>query len=206
MSELRTPVFVGRYTNNSFSSSGPVGSCIRMSTFFRNDAFTDNTCTRSNQPFFLMQRLTSHLIGASVVLMGWSVVEPGMYLIAACLLALNPIFGKISLKELRTRLRNTGVSLASRKSRSDDSQGLRHKAQRPGNSSSGFTELQNRRDRRSASEEAVLALSATNTDQSLHRIDVEQGLVPPTQDRKPAVCVHLETHFTHITERADWIR
>ncbi len=129
-----------------------------------------------------MLRLTSHLIGASVVLMGWSVIEPGMYLIAACLLALKPIFGKISLKELRTRLRNSGFSLTSRKSRSDDSQGLRHKAHRPGNSSSGFIELQNRHDKRSASEEAALALSATNTDQSLHRYDVEQGLVPPIQD------------------------
>ena len=138
-------------------------------------------CTLSNH-LFSMQRLTSHLIGAPVALMGWSVIEPGMYLIAACLPALKPIFGKISLKELRIRLRNTGLSLASRKSRSDDSQGLRHKAQRPRNSSSGFIGLQNRHDRRSASEEASLASSAPNTDQSLNRYDVEQGLVPPTQD------------------------
>lgn len=53
----------------------------------------------------LVQRLIPFITGASVLLMGWSIIEPGMYLIAACLLALRPILRKMSPKELKTRLR-----------------------------------------------------------------------------------------------------
>ncbi|RDL36933.1 uncharacterized protein BP5553_04366 [Venustampulla echinocandica] len=56
-------------------SIGIIASCVRMTVFFQTDAFTDNTW-------------------ASFGLVGWSVVEPGMYLIASCLPALRPIFSR----------------------------------------------------------------------------------------------------------------
>lgn len=61
--------------------------------------------------------LTSHLLkGASVSLVSWSVVEPGMYLIAACLPALRPICAQLVPKLIRSRFsshstRNTIVPL-----------------------------------------------------------------------------------------------
>lgn len=61
--------------------------------------------------------LTSHLLkGASVSLVSWSVVEPGMYLIAVCLPALRPICAQLVPKSVRSRFsshstRNTIVPL-----------------------------------------------------------------------------------------------
>lgn len=131
---------------------------------------------------FLIQKLIPFLVGASVDLMGWSVIEPGMYLIAACLLALKPILGKISLKELRTRLRNSSLFRSRQTYQSGDSQGFRHKPQPPGNSGSGFIELQSGHDRNSAREDATPAPSSVKPDLSLRQYDVEQGMVPPVLD------------------------
>ena len=114
--------------------------------------------------------------------MGWSVIEPGMYLIAACLLALKPILGKVSLKELRTRLKNTSLFRTRRSYQSDDSQGFRHKPQPPGNSGSGFIELQSGLDRNSVREDATSAPSSVKQDLSPRPRDVEQGLVTPVLD------------------------
>ena len=131
---------------------------------------------------FLVQKLIPFLVGASVELMGWSVIEPGMYLIAACLLALKPLLGKVSLKELRARLRNTSLFRTRRSYQSADSEGFRHKPQPPENSGSGFIELQSGHDRNSTREDATSAPSSVRPDLSSHRYDVEKGLVPPVLD------------------------
>lgn len=61
--------------------------------------------------------LTSHILkGASVSLVSWSVVEPGMYLIAACLPALRPLCVQLVPKSIRSRFsshstRNTIIPL-----------------------------------------------------------------------------------------------
>ncbi len=123
----------------------------------------------------LVQRLIPLTIGASVLLMGWSIIEPGMYLIAACLLALRPILRKMSPKELKTRLRIPSFSRAPDNAKSDDSQGLRHKAEPPGKSSSEGIELQSRQDKRSAHEETTLPPRSIDVDLSLRHYDVEQG-------------------------------
>lgn len=77
-----------------------------MATFFKTDAFEDSTCKAS----YYLARSTSkwtlitYLLGASVLLVGWSIIEPGMYLIAACLLSMRPIFARISQRWPRFRL------------------------------------------------------------------------------------------------------
>ena len=123
----------------------------------------------------LEQRLIPLTIGASVLLMGWSIIEPGMYLIAACLLALRPILRKMSPKELKTRLRIPSFSRAPDNAKSDDSQGLRHTAEPPGKSSSEGIELQSTQDKRSAHEETTLPPRSIDVDLSLRHYDVEQG-------------------------------
>ena len=57
----------------STEHSGLVTSIIRFASFFTTDAVTDGTW-------------------ASVNLMTWTVLEPGVYLIAACLLTYRPLF------------------------------------------------------------------------------------------------------------------
>jgi len=58
------------------ASVGMLASIYRFTIFFTTDAFTDPTW-------------------ASVLLVGWSVVESGMYLIAACLPLLRPVIEKV---------------------------------------------------------------------------------------------------------------
>ena len=57
-------------------SVGLIASAFRLGTFFRNDASTDGTF-------------------ASVELMSWTIIEPGIYLVAACLPALRPLIQRI---------------------------------------------------------------------------------------------------------------
>lgn len=129
----------------------------------------------------LVQRLIPFLIGASVTLMGWSIIEPGMYLIAACLLALRPILRKMSPKVLKIRLRTPTFSRLPDNAKSDDSQDLRHKAEPPGKSSSEGIELQSRQDKRSAHEETMLPPSSVDVDLSIRHYDVEQGFASPVR-------------------------
>ena len=57
-------------------SIGLIASIFRFTTFFRNNAISDGTF-------------------ASVELMSWTIIEPGIYLMAACLPTLRPIFQRL---------------------------------------------------------------------------------------------------------------
>ena len=50
------------------------------------------------------------LIGISAVLVSWSIVEPGMYFIAACLLSLRPILAQIARKWRKSPLYHGNLS------------------------------------------------------------------------------------------------
>lgn len=97
--------------------SAIVCSCIRLVVFCGTEALKDNTCKSLHRHFLRGSALTSHrLKGASVSLVSWSVVEPGMYLIAACLPALRPLCAQLVPKSIRSRFsshstRNTVVPL-----------------------------------------------------------------------------------------------
>ena len=58
-------------------SVGLIASIFRFTTFFQNDAITDGTF-------------------ASVDLMSWTIIEPGIYLLAACLPPLRPLLHRIA--------------------------------------------------------------------------------------------------------------
>ncbi|MCJ1383911.1 hypothetical protein MMC17_007025 [Xylographa soralifera] len=108
------------------ASAGLVASCIRFWAFFQTDAFVDNTW-------------------ASVVLVSWSIVEPGMYLIAACAVALRPIFALLTPQWLKALLigthgRKSGYSKPSRNN------GVRLDALPPGQSNSGFVKIYHEED------------------------------------------------------------
>jgi hypothetical protein len=77
-----------------------MASIIRFTVFFKTDAFTDMTWE-------------------SVPLVGWSVVEGGMYLIAACLPLLRPVFAKHTPEWLKRKVSSTIKSYAN-KTRSRD--------------------------------------------------------------------------------------
>lgn len=66
-------------------SVGLIASMFRFATFFRNDAITDGTFS-------------------FVELMSWTIIEPGIYLVAACLPALRPLAQRIFKDSLLTRL------------------------------------------------------------------------------------------------------
>ncbi|KAF2017908.1 integral membrane protein [Aaosphaeria arxii CBS 175.79] len=74
---------------------GIVASCVRMAAFFQVDAFSDNTCRCF--PIVWFSILTG-FVGSSVKLVGWSIVEPGMYLIAACSVRFRPVMIKLAEK------------------------------------------------------------------------------------------------------------
>ncbi|KAF6229653.1 hypothetical protein HO173_011299 [Letharia columbiana] len=69
-------------------SVGLITSIFCFATFFRNDAITDSTFS-------------------SVELMSWTIIKPGIYLIAACLPALGPLAQRIFKDSLLTRLSTT---------------------------------------------------------------------------------------------------
>lgn len=71
--------------------SGLIISIIRFKTFFASNAFEDPTMT-------------------SIDLVAWTVIEPGMYLIAACLVTLRPLL-QLVIKE---KIRATSHGSASR--------------------------------------------------------------------------------------------
>ncbi|KAF2179123.1 hypothetical protein K469DRAFT_674827 [Zopfia rhizophila CBS 207.26] len=79
--ELQTslPRKIGIFIVFLAGSVGIVASCIRMAAFYQTEAFVDNTY-------------------ASVKLVGWSIIEPGMYLVAACSMKFRPVFTRISRK------------------------------------------------------------------------------------------------------------
>ena len=51
--------------------------------------------------------LTDLFLGEGVILSAWSIVEPSMYFIAACLPALRPVIAKIAPESLKTKIQTT---------------------------------------------------------------------------------------------------
>ncbi|KAF2463872.1 uncharacterized protein BDR25DRAFT_297318 [Lindgomyces ingoldianus] len=81
--KVSTPRKIGLSVIFLSGSVGIIASCFRMAAFFQTEAFVDNTY-------------------ASVKLVGWSIIEPGMYLVAACSLKFRPVFVALA-KVLRIR-------------------------------------------------------------------------------------------------------
>lgn len=119
--------------------------------------------------------------------MGWSIIEPGMYLLAACLLTLRPILRKLSPKELGPKLRNYRVFRKAYGSKSDDSQELSRQAQPPGSSASGLVELQDRSSKSSVTADRNMPFVPSSTEAvSPQFYDVEQGFAAPMRPEKTA--------------------
>ena len=149
-----------------------------MATFFHHDSFTDNTCKLAKE--FNLHITKAYMeTGASVPLMSWSVIEPAMYLIAACLLTLRPILRKLSTKDLGSRLRNSAIFRKINNSKSDGSQDSHRKSQLPRGLASGFVELHDRHDHSDPGGERHLPPKESNVDPSRQLYDVEQGFVAP---------------------------
>ncbi|MCJ1378929.1 hypothetical protein MMC17_002028 [Xylographa soralifera] len=153
-------------------SIGTVASCMRMRSFFLTDAFVDNTCT---VPPTLHRNSPLTLAGASVTLVGWSIAEAGLYLIAACLVALRPIFSQLSPAWLKNRLYNP-PSKRTPRDRHSSSQRFSLGGLPSGATRAGFTEI------KSPGHEEVAASGVPLWEKALpdvpaeKRDDVEQGL------------------------------
>ena len=77
--------------------SGTVSATVRMAFFFKKPVFTDTTCKRSTaQCVHSGPVLIDWMIGTSVSLMQWTLIEPGVYLIAACLPTLRPLWSYLN--------------------------------------------------------------------------------------------------------------
>jgi rhodopsin domain-containing protein len=86
-----------------FPSRGMFASIYRFSVVLTTDPFRDRTCTIPHIKFQnICTRLTCSKKGVAVSLIGWSIVESGMYLIAACLPLLRPVIEeKVIPKKLK---------------------------------------------------------------------------------------------------------
>ncbi|MCJ1403834.1 hypothetical protein MMC11_007057 [Xylographa trunciseda] len=137
-------------------SIGTIASCMRMRSMFLTEAFIDNTW-------------------ASVTLVGWSIAEAGLYLIAACLVALRPIFSQLSPAWLRARLYNSSSKRTPQDKRGS-SQGFSLGGLPLGASRAGFTEI------KSAGNEDSAGRGVSSMEKALPDVppekwaDVEQGL------------------------------
>ena len=79
--------------------------------------------------------------------MTWSCVEPGMYLIAACLLSMRPLLQKIPLKAITTRLGGKGLV---------DSHTATHGRNKSKLGKAGFIEMNSRYDKYGSDKSKVL--------------------------------------------------
>ena len=108
---------------------------------------------------------------ASVLLVGFSIVEAGMYLIAACLLALRPVLAQLSLKELTARL--YGAHTGTREhGKSNSSEGLRLDSLPQPDLSAGIIEAQYERGTQPKTDKTAkpLAPQAFDNDEELDLI------------------------------------
>lgn len=121
--------------------SGLVTSILRFAAFFATMAFTDGTW-------------------ASVNLLIWCIVEPGIYLIAACLIVCRPLLGKF-IQETRLRRLSEVLSRSQKSSSKDTSGGKR-------SSNAGYLELQ-------PTKQASLGLSGSRTGECLQ--DQKEALI-----------------------------
>ncbi|MCJ1389690.1 hypothetical protein MMC18_002547 [Xylographa bjoerkii] len=123
--------------------------------FFLTEAFVDNTW-------------------ASVTLVGWSIAEAGLYLIAACLVALRPIFSQLSPTWLKIRL-NTSPSKRTPHDRRSSSQGFSLGGLPSGASRAGFTEIKSLGPEGSVERGILVKQKALPEVPTEKRDDVEQG-------------------------------
>ena len=161
-----------------------------MAAFFQNEAFVDNTCRISS--LRLRQRLMRSLIGASIVLVGWSVIEPGMYLIAACLLCLRPIFVQVTGKWHKARLYH-GVLSKKEHSRQSDTQGLHRTALAPAHSE--FTKMCYPRKEHVIVVETALPHQSMFLDPATPDHDIELGFTPSSQPHE----IRIDKNFRDTT-------
>ena len=105
--------------------------------------------------------------------MAWSIIEPAMYLIAACLLTLRPLFRRILQTNLKSRLQNSMVFRKSQNSGSNDYHGTRRRYNRPLRDS--FIELHQGRDAHSAGEDVARPAPIAPKKLAIPRHDVERG-------------------------------
>lgn len=128
--------------------------------------------------------------------MGFSIIEAGMHLIAACLLALRPVFSQLSLKGLAARL--YGAYTSSReKGKSSSSEGLRLDSLQPPDLSAGFVEALSERGRKPRTHEPTKpsAPQAFDDDDDIgqvpmspfHGIRVETDIVVEASNREEPV-------------------
>lgn len=116
----------------------------------------------------------------SVVLVGWSIIEPGMYLIASCLLALRPIFAQFTGKWLKSCVYHGTLSKEEFDRRSS-SQGLRLTGLATAHSHSEFTKMQYPQDDQVIASETAFAHCSVFSNPATLDHDVEQGFAPSSQ-------------------------
>jgi hypothetical protein len=104
--------------------------------------------------------------------MSWTIIEPGMYLIAACLLALRPLLNKLSPTNIKSLFQSNSSVRTSKYSRPESY--IRRSMKPP---ASGFIELQSEHGQGDASE-TNLPIRSIDPDRSLRDYDVEQGSAP----------------------------
>lgn len=78
-------------------ASGVIAACVRTREFFviGEGVLTDPTCELFPSPPALpLASLTDPLVGTSVALLVWTIVEGGMYFSAACLVGLRPLYAR----------------------------------------------------------------------------------------------------------------
>lgn len=114
--------------------------------------------------------------------MGWSVIEPGMYLVAACLLTLRPVLRKMPFKKWKASFQHSRLyhyyhSSQSQNSENDASHG--GNPHPPGEHSLiEFPPLQAQQGERGTSEEIMLPPPAARKISSGRQSDIEQGITP----------------------------
>lgn len=109
------------------------------------------------------------LKGSSVVLVGWSIIEPGMYLIAACAIALRPLSRHFIFEWLKKRVYSSAGRL-SKHGVHADRKDIFLNGLPASNSHSGFAKIQ-AQDDKSMTSETGLAHGITQT----VRYDIEFG-------------------------------
>ena len=87
---------------------GLTASCIRTHFFFTQARLSDKDPTCKLSSIFLLGLLLISLQGTDGFLASWTVVESGMYIIAACLVGLRPILS-VSFQWIKKRVMNASV-------------------------------------------------------------------------------------------------
>ncbi|MCJ1473008.1 hypothetical protein MMC13_001657 [Lambiella insularis] len=112
---------------------------------------------------------------ASVTLVGWCIAEAGLHLIAACLIALRPVFSTLPLQWLKSRL-YASLSPRTPSDRHGSGPGFHRGGLPPSQSRSGFTEIE------TVPDDEPVGRGAAGTNKSLpllpreRREDVEKGV------------------------------